>query len=116
MESILDSIKKQLGYSPEDTYYDPDIIMAINSVFSILNQLGAGPEDGFVIEDNTQLWSCYTTDNKLLNLIKPYVYLKTRLVFDPPLNSTIVELQKEQCKEYEFRINVLCDPAKNDEV
>ena len=109
MESILDSVKKQLGIDSEYEYYDADVIVAINMAFSILTQIGVGPKDGFSIDDNTQLWSCYTEDNKILNLVKPYIYGKTRLLFDPPLNSTIVELLKTQCSEYEFRLQIYCD-------
>ena len=80
--------------------------MHINSVFSQLIQLGAGPEDGFEIEDSSTLWSAYLGDNKKLNFIKSYMYLKVRMLFDPPTTSFDITAKQEQIKEFEFRINV----------
>lgn len=104
--SILDSTKKILGLDSDFKHFDVDIVMHINSVFSQLIQLGAGPEDGFEIEDSSTLWSAYLGDNKKLNFIKSYMYLKVRMLFDPPTTSFDITAKQEQIKEFEFRINV----------
>lgn len=104
MESILDSIKKLLGIDPECADFDMDIIININSVFSILTQLGVGPVNGFKIEDNTKTWDQYIGDDMTLEMVKTFTYLKTRLGFDPPQNAFLVNSMTEQIKEYEYRL------------
>lgn len=113
MDSILDSVKKQLGITPEYTHFDPDIITHINSVFVILHQLGVGPEEGFSIEDNTMIWEDYLDDNAKLQIIKSYMYLRVRLLFDPPASSTHMECAKQQIAEFEWRINVAVETGEN---
>ena len=104
--SILTSIKLLLGVAKEDTSFDQIIIMHINSVFMILNQLGVGPAEGFRIEDEKTDWSEYISDDDNLDDVKTYIYLKVRLVFDPPLNSSILEANKQTINELEWRLNV----------
>lgn len=111
-ESILDSVKLALGIIPEYSHFDDQIKMYLNSVFSTLYQIGVGPEDGFIIEDDTTTWYDYLVDNKLLNLVKTYVYMKVRLLFDPPTSSFALQALKDQIAEQEWRINVMVDPDK----
>lgn len=112
MDSILTSVKKLLGIAEEYTQFDQDIIMHINSVFLTLLELGVGPADGFAIEDATSKWSEFIPDNDvLLNAVKSYMYLKVRMLFDPSLTSSVTDLMKEQAKEFEWRMNVMVDPA-----
>lgn len=105
-ESILISIKKLLGLDKEYTVFDPDIIMHINSVFMILNQLGVGPSSGFRIEDDLKTWSEFISDDDNLDAIKSYIHLKVKLLFDPPLNSAVIEAMKQTINELEWRLNV----------
>lgn len=110
MESILTSIKKLLGVNEDCTDFDTDIIMHINTVFSGLKQMGAGPKEGFIIQDKYPTWSEYIPKtNKNLEMIKTYVYLKTRLLFDPPTISSLLESLKTLVNEYEWRISVEVD-------
>lgn len=113
MDSILDSIKKLLGIQPEYTSFDEDIIVAINTSFATLNQLGVGPEGGYMIEDNTQTWNDYITTTNL-NMVKTYIYLKSRLLFDPPTGG-VLDAIKNQLAELEFRLYVEVDPKVNGE-
>lgn len=106
MESILTSIKKLLQISEDDTAFDTDIIMHINSVFMILRQLGVGPSNGFFIEDETAEWSDFIEDGLNLELVKSYVYLKVKLLFDPPTSSFVMESMNRQIAEFEWRLNV----------
>lgn len=111
MESILDSIKKLLGISDEYTQFDPDIIMHINTVFMNLTQLGVGPAEGFFIEDNGTVWSEFVEmeDEIQLNAVKTYVYLKVKLVFDPPLSSSVIQSMNNMISELEWRLNAVVD-------
>lgn len=111
MESILDSIKKLLGISEEYTQFDPDIIMHINTVFMNLTQLGVGPAEGFFIEDNGTVWSEFVEmeDEIQLNAVKTYVYLKVKLVFDPPLSSSVIQSMNNMISELEWRLNAVVD-------
>lgn len=106
MDSILDSTKKVLGLDSEYTAFDQDVIMHINSVFSTLHQLGIGPDNGFMIEDKTPTWTQYLGADMNLNSVKSYVYLKVRLLFDPPATSFAIAAMEKQIEELEWRINV----------
>lgn len=112
MESILTSIKKMLGIDEEYTHFDADIIMHINSVFMILIQLGVGPEEGFVIEDDTSTWVDFIPEANAaqLHAVKSYIYLKVKLIFDPPLSSAVIDSMNRQIAEFEWRLNVAVDP------
>ena len=110
--SILDSIKKLLGIPSEITEFDTDILIHINSVFSILTQLGVGPSSGFSIEDSSAEWSDFIGDDARLSDVKSFVYLKTRLLFDPPASSAAMDAMNRMASELEWRINVSVDPKE----
>lgn len=109
MESILISIKKLLGISEEYKQFDEDIIMHINTVFLNLTQLGVGPETGFLIEDDRDYWEDFIDDDKQLQAVKSYIYLKVKLLFDPPLSSAVIESTNRMISELEWRLNVAVD-------
>ena len=109
MESILTSVKKMLGIAEEYEQFDPELIIHINSVFTILTQLGLGPADGFYISNKTDTWDDFLPSEKEEMLVKSYMYLKVRLLFDPPLSSAVLECYKTQVAEYEWRLNVLAE-------
>lgn len=111
--SILTSIKKLLGITESCTDFDTDIIMHINTVLMTLNQLGVGTE-GFQIEDKNAVWSEFVDPNKLA-ATKSYVHLRVKLLFDPPLNSAIIEAIKESIKELEWRLNVRVELESEDD-
>lgn len=109
MDSILTSIKKLLGIAEEYEHFNPDIIMHINSAFSVLTQLGVGPIEGFYIEDASKTWSEFLHDDTRLEFVKTFIYLKVRLAFDPPSSSSVMEAIVRQINELEWRINVTVD-------
>ena len=109
MESILTSIKKLLGITEEYEHFDQDIIMHINSVFMILTQIGVGPEDGFTISDKKTKWNEFTNDDMKIEAVKTYVYLKVRLLFDPPASSSVMEAINRSISELEWRLNIAVD-------
>jgi len=106
-ESILTSTKKNLGLVEADTSFDADILLYINGVFSTLNQLGIGPEDGFSIVDKTSTWDAFIGTDPKKNSVKTYMYLKVRMLFDPPQTSYLVTALEKQASELEWRLNVL---------
>lgn len=108
-DSVLTSIKKMLGILEEYEQFDSDLIMHINSTFSILTQLGVGPSKGFLIEDKNTAWSDFVSDESRMMLVKSYIFLKVKLLFDPPLSSAVLECYKKQIEEYEWRLNVIAE-------
>lgn len=103
--SILTSTKKVLGIAAEYTAFDEDIIMHINTVFSTLNQLGVGPVDGFQIEDDSAEWSDFLADDLRLNNVKSYMFMRVKLMFDPPSTSYLITSMQNQVDQLEWRIN-----------
>lgn len=112
-QSILTDIKKMLGITETYTAYDQDIIVAINSCFSTLHQLGVGPEKAFKIEDKTSVWDDFIGDHEAIESVKSYIFIKTKLIFDPPLNGAVMESYKEMVKEYEWRLSTADDLVRN---
>lgn len=105
MDSILDDIKKVIGIEPSATNFDTDLVMHINSTFYILNQLGVGPDDPFTVVDSSSKWDDFITDTSI-DIIKSYMYLRVRLLFDPPANSFVVDSINKQINEFEWRMQV----------
>ena len=113
VESILTSIKKLLGIEKDYTHFDQDIIIHINSTLSVLKQIGVGPYSGFAITGANETWDQFIqTDPYSFSMVKSYVYLKVRLLFDPPLSSAAVDSINKQIAEYEWRLFVEADPPQ----
>lgn len=111
-DSILLSVKKMLMIAEEFDHFDTDLIIHINSVFSILCQLGVGPSTGFAITDESQNWSDFIpNEDPRLNMVKTYMYTKVRMIFDPPTSGAVSEAMNNTIKELEFRLNVQVDPG-----
>jgi hypothetical protein len=103
-DSILSSTKKMLGLGAGYTPFDLDIITHINATFSILDQIGIGPTGGFIIEDSIATWDDYPVPANQLNLVKTYLFLKVRMLFDPPATSFLLENCNKQIEQYEWRL------------
>lgn len=111
MDSILQSIKKLLGIQPEYDVFDQDILIHINTAFAILNQLNIGPPDGFYVADKDVTWATYITSCNL-TMIRTFVYLKVKLIFDPPSSTAVIESINRTLGEIEFRLYVEGDPIR----
>ena len=109
MDSILTSIKKMLGIQEDYEHFDTDLILHINSVLMTVTQIGVGPAEGFAIQDKTAVWADLTNDEKKLNSVKSFVYLKVKLLFDPPANSAAMQSLKELASEFEWRLNIAAE-------
>lgn len=105
-DSILESVKKLLGAGPDYAVFDPDIIMGINAAFGTLHQLGVGPSDGFAITDEHDQWSDFLTAGSIFDEVRTYVFMRVKLIFDPPSSSFVLDSYKEQIKELEWRLTV----------
>ena len=122
-ESILDSIKKLIGIDEDDTDFDTDITMHINAMFTVLMQIGVNYGEGYFINGSEETWGNYVTEVwntysippiTLLNMIKSWMYLKVKLLFDPPPSSSTAESFKRIADEFEWRISIAVDPGKED--
>jgi hypothetical protein len=105
--SILTSIKKLLGIDATYTAFDTDILIHINTYFSVLNQVGGTPVAGFSISSADQTWEDFIGDVKNVEMVKTYIYLRVRLVFDPPATSFAIDAMKKVADELEWRLNCL---------
>lgn len=114
-ETILNTVKLAMGgglVSYSDNAFDNQILLHINSTFVILNQLGVGPSKIFTADKNSTWDEFLVGDSTDLNLVKSYMYLRVRLLFDPPTsNSFVLQSINDQIKEYEWRLNVFVDPG-----
>ena len=104
-QSILTSVKKGVGgITEEDTAFDDDICMYINTVLAKLTQLGVGPKTGYHVTDKSKTWVQYFGDDDRLNMIQSFVILSVRMMFDPPTSGTASKAFEEQIRELEWRI------------
>ena len=109
MESILTSIKKLLGIPEDCVDFDTDIVIDINSVFQILGQIGLNPDVNYSISDKTATWNDYLQGRCDVEMVKTYVYKTVRLMFEPPINTAVMQAVKENIAELEWRINAAVD-------
>lgn len=116
MDSILTSIKKMLGINAEYTQFDVDIKIHINSVFAVLAQLGIGPVGGYSIQDESESWDAFLKEATNLELVKTYVYLKVRMLFDPPVTAALVDSANRMITEFEWRLLMCGEENGVDEV
>lgn len=111
-DSILNSVKNSLGYLPEYTDFDNDILMQINAAIFTLRQLGVGPSEGFTVTSAEQTYEEFLgEDNKEIPEVRLYLSMKARLGFDPPASSYVADILKKQIEEAEWRLNVQVDPS-----
>ena len=109
-EKILSSIKKLLGLNDGVTVFDTDIVIHINTVFANLTQMGVGPQNdegkniGFKISTGNEVWGDFTSNDILIENVKTYIYIKVKMVFDPPTSSALIDAYNAQAKELEWRL------------
>ena len=109
MDSILTTIKKLLGITEECEDFDADIIVHINTAIARLRTLGVGPIEGYQITDETSTWTDYLKGDIKLNDVKQYIYIKVKMVFDPPTSASVITALKETLSELEFAVSVTVD-------
>lgn len=108
-DSVLLSIKQMLGISPEDTSFDVNVIMSINTALTILMDLGLTEvEDQIVIDDMT--WDDLLGGRTDIEYVKTYVYQKVKMIFDPPTSTAAIDAMQRSISELEWRI---CNNGRN---
>ena len=107
IDSILESVKKVIGLTAEDDHFDEDLIIFLNGEFNLLKQLGVSDYD-FVIEDSSDEWSDYLPDDNSLNIVKGYICLRAKKLFDPPTGGVLTALN-EEIDRYEWKLNVIAE-------
>ncbi len=112
MDSILTSVKKSLGIEESYEHFDADLILHINSILAVLTQLGVGDVKGFCITDSSSCWSDFMGNLTALNFVKTYVYLRVKLLFDPPLTASVMDAMDRNIKELEWRICTAASPEQ----
>lgn len=110
--SILTSVKKVLNIDVSVTVFDQDILLFINTAFARLNQLGIGPDDGFMIEDAAAVWDDYLDGDLRYNNVQTYIALSVRLLFDPPTTSYLLTSMQNQMEKFESLLSVLREGDK----
>ena len=105
MPSILISVKKLLGIPEDYDCFDADILMNINMVMTVLKQIGVNTNVDSVTEETT--WEELSSSTEIVNLLRVYVALRVRMVFDPPTNSSLLDAMQKKVDELEWRLNVL---------
>ena len=110
MTGILETVRKLVGGSEGNEVFDIDLLTHINSTFSVLTQIGVGPASGFLVTADSK-WSDFLGDEIKLEMVKSYVYLKAKLIFDPPQSSSVAQAMKQQADEFEWRVSVEVDPS-----
>lgn len=108
MSSILEDVKHMLGLLPEDTAFDLDVIIKVNTAISDLTQLGVGPVQGYQITGPENQWNEFADDPRM-NAVKSYIFLKAKLMFDPPQSGFATQAIERQLTEMQYRINVVAD-------
>lgn len=119
MSDVIDSsirvtIKKMLGLDPSYEAFDVDVTVAINSALMTLCQIGVGPSSGFYVSSDSETWKDFIGTRNDLEGVKEYVYLKTKIMFDPPSNSFTLNAFNERIKELEWRLNVQVENQKGE--
>lgn len=113
IDSILLSVKKLIGLTSDYTQFDADLIIHINSTFAVLNQLGVGPEDPFTITGNSETWDEFVSQQNTEN-VRSYMFMKVKMLFDPPSTATMHEAYSKSIEEMEWRLTVAADPVLNE--
>lgn len=115
-DSILNCVKKLCGIYKDDTSFDTDIIVNINSALLFLTMMGIGPKLGFQIEDDKATFSNFLGENNpIQGSVSQYLYIKTKLGFDPPSNGTVIEQLNEKARQIEFYLNASQDEPYSSE-
>ena len=107
-DSILGTIRKLVGGEQNGDAFDTDLIIAINTAFQYLHQIGVGPEETFSITGEDEVWSDFVDDERL-EAYKTYVFIRTKLLFDPPQNSSLLNAYQQEMREAEWRLMVDAD-------
>lgn len=112
--SILLTIKKMIGgLDEENDHFNTDLITIINSTFMVLCQLGVGPDMPYKITGPENTWDEFECFD--LESVKEYLFLKTKMIFDPPVNGSVTSSYEQRASELEWRLQIFSEELKNAE-
>lgn len=114
-DSVLLCTKKAIGYEEDYDVFDSDIMLHINSLLSKLIQVGYDFKDNYRVTDKEKTWDEIFNNTPIDDMIKEYIYIKTKIVFDPPQNSTVLAAMKDEASELEWRIFFDTDIERSDQ-
>lgn len=108
--SIIDDIKLALGVPVENAEFDAEIIMHINSVIAELVQLGVGDQAvGYSVVNSQDTWDELISTEKRLNHVKSFMFLKVKMLFDPPTIGYVLTAIEHQIEQAQWRVMVAQD-------
>lgn len=110
IDSILNTIKKMLGVPVDNTAFDADILVLLNGSIATLHQLGVGPESPVLVVDKDTEWADLTLEPEIEAMAKDFIYFRTKISFDPPSSSFVLESFKNLIQEVTWRIEVAANP------
>ena len=110
--SILVSTKAALGVTQDDTSFDAELLTFINSALAEVNQVGVGPVEGLMIFSEAEEWEALIGNDARLNIVKPYVYLYCKMLFDPPEVGFVLTSMERILERHIWRLMVVADKPK----
>lgn len=102
MDSILDTLLQLLNDDPDAPAYKLDVMTFANGVFGRLKNLGIGPKEGFYITDSGDSWDDFMDEGPERAAVQTYMFMKVKLIFDPPQNSTVLQSYERLVNEFEW--------------
>lgn len=109
-DSVLSSTKQMLGISPEDTSFDVNVIMSINTALTILMDLGLTEVEDQIVTSDDMTWDELLGERTDIEYVKTYVYQKVKMIFDPPTSTAAIDAMQRSISELEWRI---CNNGRN---
>ena len=109
-DSVLLSIKQMLGISPEDTSFDVNVIMSINTALTTLMDLGLTEVEDEIVIDDDMTWDELLGGRIDIEYVKTYIYQKVKMIFDPPTSTAAIDAMQRSISELEWRI---CNNGRN---
>ena len=103
-DSVLSSTKQILGISPEDTSFDVNVIMSINTALTILMDLGLTEVEDQIVTSDKMTWDELLGGRTDIEYVKTYVYQKVKMIFDPPTSTAAIDAMQRSISELEWRI------------
>ena len=103
-DSVLSSTKQMLGISPEDTSFDVNVVMSINTALTILMDLGLTEVEDQIVTSDKMTWDELLGGRTDIEYVKTYIYQKVKLIFDPPTSTAAIDAMQRSISELEWRI------------
>ena len=105
--SILDTVKTFVGVDKDETVFDKELILEINSIFLELFQNGIDELKAFSVSDGKEKWSDIDINPLIVLLnVQIYICIKVNILFDKSMSSSLVDNYNKIANEALWRINI----------